>query len=617
MHIDSGGFKHGATDGISGVSDAIPLTMETLRAAYSKGTSPVEVVAQVFERIDEIADRGIFITLFDRDTVEAAARRLGKFDPDRPLWGVPFAIKDNIDVAGEITTAGCPDFAYEAEATATVVQNLLDAGALLVGKTNLDQFATGLVGVRTPYGAPLNAIDPEIVPGGSSGGSGVAVGHGIVSFALGTDTAGSGRVPAALNNIVGLKPTLGTLSATGLVPACRTLDTISVFALTVSDAYAAFGVAASYDVEDSYSRAIEVPPLEHPSAAPVIGIPSKDSIRFEGDAVQEASFAAVIRTLEDQGAQIREIDFSALYDVAEMLYYGPWVAERYAATESLMTTNPDALFPVTRKIISGAEGMSAVDAFKGFYRLKDLIRKAEPLLKGCDALCVPTIPTFFSVADLKADPIGPNNKLGTYTNFVNLMDMCGIAVPAPARSDGRPGSVTFLAGAGQDAKVAGLATLVEKMGTRALGATGWPRPADPPLAVPCSTAIQIAVCGAHMEGLPLNDHLTQRGATKVTVTKTAADYGFYALPGDGVARPALVRRASGQGAEVSLEIWEMPETHFGSFMKTIPAPLGIGTVKLADGSSVQGFLCEAVAIDGAKDITDLADWRAYLAQSST
>ncbi|WP_159979916.1 allophanate hydrolase [Roseobacter cerasinus] len=599
------------------MSAAIPLTLDALRSAYAQGTSPVEVVAQVYDRIDAVADPGIFITLFDRAQVEAAAHALGAYDPNLPLWGVPFAIKDNMDVAGEVTTAGCPDFAYTAEATSTVVQNLLDAGALLIGKTNLDQFATGLVGVRTPYGAPLNSIDPDIVPGGSSGGSGVAVGHGIVTFALGTDTAGSGRVPAALNNIVGLKPTLGSLSATGLVPACRTLDTISVFALTVADAYAAFGVAASYDAADSYSRAIGIAPLAQPAPYPVIAIPSPDSIRFEGDTAQAASFASVIEALQEQGAVIREIDFSALYDVAEMLYYGPWVAERYAATEALMTTNPDALFPVTRKIISGAEALTAVDAFKGLYRLKDLIRKAEPLIDGCDALCVPTIPTFFTVAELEADPIGPNNKLGTYTNFVNLMDMCGIAVPAPPRSDGRPGSVTFLASAGEDAKVASLATRVEAMGTRTLGATDWARPAAPVLAAPCSSAIQIAVCGAHMDGLPLNEHLTSRGAIKVKTTRTAADYGFYALPSDDVARPALVRHATEQGAEVSLEIWEMPEAQFGSFMKTIPAPLGIGTIKLVDGSTVQGFLCEAVAIDGATDITDLADWRAYIAQSRT
>ena len=315
-----------------------PLTLSSLAQAYSAGTSPTQIVEQVYSRIKEVDDPNIFLCLFPKEELLEAARALGSFDPSRPLWGVPFVIKDNIDVAGKPTTAACPDFAYVPEETAFVVQRLQEAGALLIGKTNLDQFATGLVGVRTPYGAPKNAIDPEIVPGGSSGGSGVAVAHGIASFSLGTDTAGSGRVPAALNNIVGLKPTLGALSATGLVPACRTLDTISVFALTVSDAYTAYSAAAVYDPKDAYAREIATPDMVAPPTAMIIGIPSVDSIRFEGDKAQAASFEETVAALKDSGATINEIDFEPLYEIAKMLYFGAWVAERYAATESIFST---------------------------------------------------------------------------------------------------------------------------------------------------------------------------------------------------------------------------------------------------------------------------------------
>lgn len=595
------------------MSDEIPLTFESLHHAYASGVTPTQIIEQVYARVDAVADPGIFLCLFTKEDLLAEAAALGTYNPNLPLWGVPFVIKDNIDVAGRPTTAACPDFAYVPEKTAFVVQRLQQAGALLIGKTNLDQFATGLVGVRTPYGAPKNALDPEIVPGGSSGGSGVAVAHGIASFSLGTDTAGSGRVPAALNNIVGLKPTLGALSASGVVPACRTLDTISVFALCVADAYAAFTVAAAYDPADSYARDIATPPLVRPSPAPKIGVPSSDSIRFEGDAVQAQSFSQTVTDLKANGATIVEIDFTALYEIAQMLYFGSWVAERYVATEGLITTKPDALFPVTQKIIGSAIGKTAAGTFKDFYHLKDLVARVQPAIQACDVLCVPSIPTFATVADLEADPMGPNNMLGTYTNFVNLMDMCGIAVPTPARGDGRPGSVTILAEAGADAKVAAIATQIEAWGARTLGATGWPIvPATLPDEA-SADAIRIAVCGAHMSGLPLNHTLTDRGATFVRADTSAPEYTFHALPGDGVARPGLVRRGKGKGSAISLELWDMPVTAFGSFMKTIPAPLGIGTLKLADGSSVQGFLCEAIASEGAKDISDLADWRKYLA----
>ncbi len=596
------------------MSAGIPLTLSSLRAAYSDGADPEDIIEQVYARIDAVADPCIFLCLFPKEQVQSEAKALGAYDSTKPLWGVPFVIKDNIDVAGQPTTAACPDFTYIAETTAFVVRQLQAAGALLVGKTNLDQFATGLVGVRTPYGAPKNAIDPLIVPGGSSGGSGVAVAHGIATFSLGTDTAGSGRVPAALNNIVGLKPTLGSLSASGLVPACRTLDTISIFALTVSDAYEAFAAAAVYDPSDCYARDIATPSLVAPLNAPNIGIPSQDSIQFEGDAAQAQSFADTVATLKADGASIVEIDFTPLYEIAQMLYFGSWVAERYVATQSLMDTNPNALFPVTRKIIGSAIGKTAAETFKDFYKLKDLMAKVQPAIDDCDALCVPTIPTFATVAELDADPMRPNNMLGTYTNFVNLMDMCGIAVPTPARIDGRPGSVTILASAGNDAKAAALATKIEALGTRKLGATVWDFAAPTLPNDPAEDVIRIAVCGAHMSGLPLNHTLTDRQASFVRKDTSAPDYTFLALPGGGVQRPGMVRTAPGAGAAIAVELWDMPATAFGGFMKTVAAPLGIGTITLADGTAVQGFVCEGIASEGATDITYLADWRKYLAE---
>lgn len=594
----------------------LPFTINSLRDVYAAGTRPADVVREIFTRLDAVGDPGIFIHLRDRDDLIAEAEALGDYDPTRPLWGIPYAAKDNIDVAGIETTAGCPAYAYTPTDDAFVIAQLRAAGALMVGKTNLDQFATGLVGVRTPYGAPLNAVDPEIVPGGSSGGSGVIVGHGIVSFSLGTDTAGSGRVPAALNNIVGLKPTLGALSASGVVPACRTLDTISIFALTVDDAYAAFSVARGFDPTDAYSKPLPHENLTEPAGTLRIGVPDAGSIEFFGDTVQQAAFERDVAVLRARGAEIVEIDFAPLYAIADMLYEGAWVAERYTVIADLLATNPDALHPVTRQIITHAESMSAADAFTGMYRLAELKRAAEPMLDSVDLLCVPTVPTFYSVADLEADPVTPNSNNGTYTNFVNLLDMCGIAVPTAPRSDGRPGSVTMLAGAGQDALAASVARGFEQDCPRKMGATDHAIPNPAPLPSAPSDAIEIAVCGAHMTDLPLNWQLTDLGATFLRTAQTTEGYKFYALAGGPPARPGLIKDAGPQSGAIALEIWSLPKSGFGTFMAGIPAPLGIGTIDLSDGTAVKGFLCEPSGLDGATDITALGGWRAFLAQQS-
>jgi len=594
-------------------TEGLSFDIAALHAAYARGLRPEAVMAEACRRIADAGDPAIFITRRRAAEVIAEARALPPFDPAAfPLWGAPFAAKDNIDVGGLPTTAACPAYAYEPDRDAFVIARLRAAGAIPLGKTNLDQFATGLVGVRSPYGVPRNAIDPTLVPGGSSSGSAVAVARGIVSFALGTDTAGSGRTPAALNNIVGLKPSLGALSATGVVPACRTLDTVSVFALTVQDAWTAFRAACAFDEADAFSRVLPAPPLGAPPPVVTIAVPDGRSREFFGDAVQAASFEAALSRLGTLGARIVEIDFTPFYDVAKMLYEGAWVAERMTVVEDLMRRDPSALHPVTARIIGAADGMSAADAFRGIYRLAELRRRAEALMAGADLLCVPTIPTFYGLADLEADPIGPNSRLGTYTNFVNLMDLCGIATPTSPRSDGRPGSVTLLARSGQDALAAGLAQALHAGGGGRLGATEHPVPAaSPARAAPLPGESAIALVGAHMSGLPLNHQITSLGGRFLEAVGTAPDYRLFALAGGPPARPGLLRIAR-DGASVAVELWALPVAAVGALLAQVPSPLGFGRVRLIDGRTVVGFLVEPAGLEGAEDITVFGGWRAWL-----
>lgn len=423
------------------------LTRTELHRAYRQGLAVESVVGAVQARIAALGDPGIFIHLQPEAELQAAARRLPPFDPVRyPLWGLPFAIKDNIDLAGAPTTAACPAFAYSPERHATVVARLIAAGAVPVGKTNLDQFATGLVGVRTPYPVPRNAFDPSRVPGGSSSGSAVAVARGLVSFALGTDTAGSGRVPAALNNLVGLKPSLGALSGRGVVPACRTLDCVSIFALTVEDARAVFDCAAAPDEDDAYSRALPT----GLAAVRRIGLPRPADLHFFGDDMMAAAWAAAAARLERLGVETVPVDLTPFFAVARLLYEGPWVAERRAAVGAFMDTQADAMHPVTRRILDGSERFTAVDTFNALYRLAELRLACQRVFGMVDALAVPTAPVFPRLSELDADPIGPNSRLGTYTNFVNLLDLAAIAVPGPFRADGLPAGLTLIAPAGSD-----------------------------------------------------------------------------------------------------------------------------------------------------------------------
>jgi allophanate hydrolase len=587
-------------------------TIAAMLEAHRAGVSPDETIAQCYARIAKHNDPAIFITLRDEADARAEARALK--DTSLPLYGVPFAVKDNIDVAGMPTTAACPAFAYTAKADATCVARLRAAGAILIGKTNLDQFATGLVGVRSPYGVPRNVFDEKLIPGGSSSGSAVAVAAGLVPFSLGTDTAGSGRVPAALGNIVGLKPSLGVVSTAGVVPACRTLDCVSVFALTVDEAWAAFAAMAGPDLTDPFmrNRAPGVPGPVLPGLR--IGVPIKGERVFFGDQVSAGQYEAAVARFAALGATITEIDIEPFYETARLLYEGPWVAERYLAASKVIASSPEALHPVTREIIMGGARASATDAFAAFYKLEDLRRVRDHIFRAIDVLLVPTMPTAYTVAQVLAEPVGLNNRLGTYTNFVNLLDLAGLALPAGMKGDGTPFGITLLAPGGQDALLASLGRVFHADTQLPMGATGA---AQPPLASLAPAAqvneIALAVVGAHLSGMPLNHELVSSGGRFLEVTQTALDYRLFALDTQPP-KPGLLRVASGRGASVALEIWALPAEGFGRFVAAIPPPLGIGTLTLSDGRAVKGFLVEANATQGARDISQFGGWRAYVAQ---
>ncbi|MBZ9662418.1 allophanate hydrolase [Mesorhizobium sp. ESP-6-4] len=594
------------------MSDA-HFDIASLRAAYRGGVGVGDVIAAIYARIEAADDPGIFIHLAARADLLAAAEALGPFDPvAKPLWGIPFAVKDNIDVAGMPTTAACAQYTYWPDKDATVVARLKAAGALVVGKTNLDQFATGLVGVRTPWPIPRNAIDAELVPGGSSSGSAVATARGIVSFALGTDTAGSGRIPAGLNNIVGLKPTVGALSTGGVVPACRTLDCVSVFALTVDDAYAVFCVAAGRDAADPYSRDIAVRPLAARPPVLSVGIPARADRKFFGDAAMQAGFETSLAMLSRLGCRLVEIPFGDFYATANLLYEGAWVAERYAAIRDFMEANEAAMHPVTSRIIGGARKLSAADAFRGLYALQAYRAKLAPLIASVDLFCVPTAPTHYTTAAVLADPVETNSRLGTYTNFVNLLDMCGIAVPTGTRDDGLPMSVTLLAAAGLDGLVASIARDLHAASGLTLGATGWGQPSVQPVGASAEDGtIELVVVGAHLSGMPLNGQLKQAGARFCRATRTASSYKLYQLAGQATPKPGLVRVENG-GTAIEVEVWRLPAEAFGRFVAAIPPPLGIGNIELDDGSSAKGFLVESVGLLGASDISSFGGWRRFL-----
>jgi allophanate hydrolase len=602
-------------------------------AQVAAGADPVALADAVRVRALAAAQtdlgRPVWIHLCDDDTwqrqIDHLGERLRSSDSRAhalqrfPLLGVPFAVKDNIDIAGAPTTAACPAFKRFAQDNATVVQRLLDAGALWVGKTNLDQFATGLVGTRSPFGRPASVFDPARISGGSSSGSAVAVASGLVAFSLGTDTAGSGRVPAGLNGLVGLKPTPGRVSTAGVLPACRSVDCVSVFAHSVDDAAHVLSVLEGPDTRDAYSHF--TPGRAALPSRPRLGVPRQTV--FHGDAAYEGAWPDALARTRELGADLVELDFSPLFDVAALLYEGPWVAERHAVLQALMEGHPQALDTTVLKVVSKAVGMTATDAFRAQYRLRELQASLQGLWQKVDALLVPTTTGHPTFDEIDADPVGANARLGQYTNFVNLLGWCALAVPAGFTDRGLPFGVTLIGPEGADAALAGwgqrwmAASEAPRSGPSAPGLPGSDATIDSLLRWPATEpTLALAVVGAHLSGLPLNSQLIERGAHLVKATRTAPLYRLYALPGTTPPKPGLLRVAEG-GAAVEVEVWAVPQAAVGSFLALIPSPLGLGTLQLEDGGQVHGFLCEAHALAGAQDITSHGGWRAYLASRST
>lgn len=512
-----------------------------------------------------------------------------------PLFGVPFAVKDNIDVAGMPTTAGCPEFANTPERDAFVVAKLKAAGAICIGKTNLDQFATGLNGTRTPFGIPHSVYNAAYVSGGSSSGSAVAVALGDVAFALGTDTAGSGRVPAGFNNIVGLKPTKGLISTSGVLPACRTLDCVSIFAHSIDDAEAVLAVAAGFDSADPYSRLRQ--PMARRTPNSPLRLATFEPLPWFGDSQQQAAWQHYVADLAAYGITLTAIDPAPFFALAPLLYNGPWVAERLAAIFDFVQSQPDAIHPVVRGIVQSGARFSAVDTFQAEYTRAALAREIQTTLAPFDALLVPTSPTFPTIQALLAEPVTRNSELGTFTNFVNLADLSALAIPANFRADGLPFGITLIAEAWADARLAAIGRILRRESTPC-------RPAQP-------DEIALAVVGAHLTGMPLNGQLTTRGARLLQTTTTAASYKLYALANTSPPKPGLVFDEAGKA--IIVEVWALPRDQAADFLAEIPAPLGLGTLTLADGSAVTGFICEPRAQVGALDVTDFGGWRAYIA----
>jgi len=586
------------------------LDINSLRQRYlTWELHPLDVMEDILTRIGDDPHHAWIYRLSFNSICEYVYALKDKNPADLPLYGIPFAIKDNIDLAGTPTTAGCPEYAYQPQHHATVVQRLIDAGAIPVGKTNLDQFATGLNGTRSPYGACRNAYDPEYISGGSSSGSAVAVALGHVSFSLGTDTAGSGRVPAAFNNLVGVKPTRGWLSTYGVVPACRSLDCVSIFTSNTNDAKTVLTVAAGYDEQDAYSRKILAHGFDFGRAENFrFGIPHAEQLQFFGNRQSAELFGRSCDALRAKGGTAVEIDFSPFLNSARLLYEGPWVAERYAAIHDFFDIRSEVIHPVVREIIAGAKKFSAADVYSGIYQLETLRKEAARVWDKMDCLVMPTAGTLYRIDEMLSDPIRLNANLGYYTNFINLLDCAAVAVPSGFYNNGLPFGITLVAPAHQDVP---LLHLAEKLNgeVKDFATLQKEKMAD--------GRVRIAVCGAHLSGLPLNHQLASRGAHLAARTQSSADYKLYALPGGPPYRPGMVRVATGeQGCAIEVEVWEMNERELGSFVAGIPAPLGIGTITLEDGSSVLGFVCEQYAISKAEDITRFGGWRSYLKQKN-
>ena len=579
------------------------LEISALRAAFAAGLTPAALVEALYDRIEAWPDKAVFISLVPREDARQVA--LGT-DMSLPLAGIPFVVKDNIDVAGMPTTAACPDFAYIPQVDATVVARLRAAGAILLGKANLDQFATGLNGTRSPYGAPRSVFNADYISGGSSSGSAVAVAAGLTAFALGTDTAGSGRVPAACNNIVGLKPSIGLIPSTGVVPACKSLDCVAIFANSAADAMAVLAAAQGFDAADAYSRAVHSITLP---ATPTLGVLAATDRDFAGDQAAAALYQTAVQQAAALGWTVQDIDYAPFRSIAALLYGGAYVAERLAAVKAFYDTHAASFEPTVREIIGGAQRYSAADAFADIYKVQALRHAALAELAKVDALLLPTAPTIFTVAQMREQPIAHNATLGLYTNFVNLLDLAAIALPAGFRSSGLPFGVSLIGPTFSEASLAGYTSALHL----ALGAgAGVSRtPPKSGFVQPLPEELKLVVAGAHLSGMVLNHELVNLGARLVSVTTTSPDYKLYALP-TTPPKPGLVCSPGFMGQGIAVEVWALTPEAFGRFVAALPAPMGIGRVRLADGTVHPGFMCEAYALADATDITGHGGWRAYL-----
>ncbi len=598
------------------------MDITLLHEIYDSGKrTPEAVVNEIYDRIDAEGLHPVWISLVSREQALKRAKELQSADrKSLPLYGVPFAVKDNLDVAGMPTTAACADYAYTPAQSATVVTRLEKVGAILIGKTNMDQFATGLVGTRTPYGICSSVFDKRYISGGSSAGSAVAVASGLVSFSLGTDTAGSGRVPAMFNNLIGLKPTRGVLSTHGVVPACRTLDCVSVFSETALDASLVLSAARGLDEQDPYSREPQTGSGASPwVSAPAFrfGIPAYSALEFYGDPHNPALYQAAVAKLIALGGQPVEFDLAPFLAVAQLLYKGPWVAERYAAIAPFIEKHVDRMDPTVAKILSGAANYSAVDAFNAAYKLEALRRQTKGVWNSIDVMVLPTAPRAYTIEEIEEAPLERNSHLGHYTNFVNLLDLSAVAVPAGIRPDGLPFGVSLIGQAFQEDSLLVLADRLHRGLASTLGGSDrkLAETSTLPVATPPPGCLLMAVVGAHLTGQPLNWQLTERRGRLIRTCRTHPDYKFYALKGTVPPKPGLVRVPGFDGPGIEVEIWALPADKVGSFVDGVPQPLSIGTLRLEDGTLVKGFLVESAAIEDAVEITHLGGWRRYLETS--
>lgn len=592
------------------------LRLDSVRAAYQSGAvSPRQLILTRQEKAAELnPGYHLFIHLLSPDELEPYLAALESRElKDLPLYGVPFAIKDNIDLAGIPTTAACPDYAYTPERSATIVEQLIALGAVPMGKTNLDQFATGLNGSRSPYGPCPNSVLKEYPSGGSSSGSSLAVALGVSSFSLGTDTAGSGRVPAALNNLVGTKASKGLISTAGVVPACRTQDCVSLFTATAREASELLGLVAKLDPRDEYSR--RNPAWNDATAFGTprpfrFGVPRAQDLEFFGCVQGPLLFSDAIDHLTALGGEAVTLDLSPFLEAASLLYDGPWVAERYSVAGQLMEENPAAVLPVIRAVLAKAPAVTGVETFRAQYRLQALKAICDKALEGVDCVVTPSIGRPMTSAELLAEPVLRNSELGYYTNFVNLLDYAAVAVPSTFMDNGLPWGVTLFGRAFTDQYLLSLADAFQRHTALPLISGNTP---SAPTTVARNDRVRLVVCGAHLDGLALNGQLKQRGARLLEATQSSPDYQLYALAGGPPFRPGMVRVAEG-GVAIEVEVWELPSAELGSFLTGIPAPLGLGKVQLADGRWETGFICEPYGLEGARNISELGGWRAYLQQ---